>query len=64
MNRDRSLPAPANLNLFRAEADALAEFQKLPADIAEARAIAVDSEFIRAHVPEKILDIYCCRQRS
>ncbi len=53
------LPEPANINLFRADPDTLSGFQKLPGNIQDARKAAMHSEFIRAHIPAKILDIYC-----
>ena len=53
------LPEPANINLFRADAKTLSGFQKLPENLEEAKGISAASEFIRAHIPEKILNIYC-----
>lgn len=51
----------ANINLFRADEKTLSSFQKLPLTIEEARKTAAASEFIRSHIPERILDIYCGR---
>ena len=53
------LPEPANINLFRADKETLAGFQKLPDCIQTARQTAQTSEFIRSHIPERILNIYC-----
>ena len=53
------LPEPANINLFRADAGTLSEFQELPVNFDEAKDIASESVFIRSHIPDKILDIYC-----
>ena len=53
------LPESVNINLFRADAGILSELQELPVNFDEARNIAAESEFIRTHIPEKILDIYC-----
>ena len=53
------LPEPANINLFKADPKTLSRFQRLPENIQEAREIAENSGFIRAHVPSRILDIYC-----
>ncbi len=53
------LPEPANINLFRADPDTLSGFRKLPGNIQDARKAAACSDFIRAHIPQKILDIYC-----
>ena len=54
-----ALPAPTDLNLFRADADTLKQFKKLPENIAAARKKARGSAFIKAHIPAKILAIYC-----
>jgi glutamine synthetase len=53
------LPEPANINLFKADPQTLSRFQRLPENIQEAREIAESSDFIRAHIPSRILDIYC-----
>ena len=52
------LPEPANINLFRADAETLSGFKKLPESFEEAKRIAASSEFIRTHIPEKIMNIY------
>ena len=54
-----ALPEPANINLFKADSDTLSAFNKLPGSIRQARELAEGSDFIRAHSPAKILDIYC-----
>jgi len=56
----KELPAPADFNLFRADSETLAQYRRLPANLAEARTIAAESRFVREHVPEEILRIYCC----
>ncbi len=53
------MPAVANINLYKADAETLAKFRKLPQDLSSACRIAAASEFIKAHVPAAILDIYC-----
>lgn len=53
------LPEAADLNLYKADAETLANFKKLPEDLRSACRIAAESEFIKAHVPAAILDIYC-----
>ena len=55
------LPAPADVNLFKADAATLAQFEKLPASLKEACEAAANSAFIRAHIPARVLDIYCGR---
>lgn len=53
------LPEAANINLYKADAETLASFKKLPESLSDACKIAAASEFIKAHVPTAILDIYC-----
>ncbi len=55
------LPRPANFNLYTADAQTLAGFQKLPGSLGEARQAAAASGFIKARVPEEILRFYCGR---
>ena len=49
----------ADINLYKADEKTLAGFEKLPASYEEACATASESDFIRAYVPQEILDIYC-----
>ena len=53
------MPNAANNNLYKADPDTLTKFKKLPKDLGTACKIASESEFIKAHVPTAILDIYC-----
>ena len=53
------LPSPADMNLYKADADTLAKFEQLPGDFKSACAAAVNSNFIKEHIPDAILDIYC-----
>ena len=53
------LPAPADINLYRADSETLKHFRRLPATQTEARAIAKASEFIRAHLPNAVIESYC-----
>ena len=55
----RSLPSPTDINLYRAEESILANFRQLPKDYHSACRIAANSDFIKKHIPEAILDIYC-----
>jgi len=55
------LAAPADFNLFTAKPEVLADYEKLPASFAEACIAAAASSFIRAHIPQEILAIYCGR---
>ena len=52
-------PAPADINLFKADADTLANFKQLPGDLNSARVVAANSTFIKKYIPDAILDIYC-----
>lgn len=55
------LPAPADFNLYTAEPKALAGFKRLPEDLKSACRAAAESSFVREHIPEAMLDIYCGR---
>lgn len=53
------MPEAANVNLYKADAQTLARFKKLPENLSAARTIAAESQFLKEHVPDAILDIYC-----
>ena len=53
------LPEAANINLYKADAQTLSRFRKLPETLNAACNIAAESDFIKAHIPAAILDIYC-----
>ncbi|GFI24940.1 glutamine synthetase [Lachnospiraceae bacterium] len=55
------LPSPADINLYKADAAVLANFKQLPGSLKSARAAAAGSDFIKKHIPDAILDIYCNR---
>ena len=57
----QTLPAPADINLYKAGADILSQYEKLPDTFAKACSIAAADEFIRSHVPQEIIEIYCGR---
>ncbi len=59
-NRLPLVPA-ADINLFHADAETLAKFKRIPTSLKEACEIASNSDFIKKHIPEKILNIYCYR---
>lgn len=61
MEKDLPLPAPCDVNLFKADAQFLSQFDRLPASLSAACSAAAGSDFIRAHVPARVLDIYCNR---
>ena len=53
------LPSPADLNLFTADENTLSAFRSLPLTLEAAAAAASESEFVKAHLPQKIIDAYC-----
>ena len=53
------LPPPADVNLYTADAATLSCFKKLPDSLAAAESAARNSEFIRAYLPESIVNAYC-----
>ena len=61
LDRKLALPEPADFNLYKADADALSDYRKLPEDLSYAKKVAQASEFIQRRVPGAILDLYCNR---
>ena len=59
-NKAQLMPA-ADINLFYADEETLKNFKKIPQSLNEACEIAANSEFIKGHIPEKVLQIYCKR---
>ena len=55
------LPAPADLNLFTADEKTLQRFERLPDRLSAASAAAANSEFIKACLPQAVINAYCCR---
>ena len=53
------LPEAANINLYKADDQTLSRFRKLPETLNAACSIAAESDFIKAHIPAAILDVYC-----
>lgn len=53
------LPPAADINFFRANEEKIKGFRKLPGCLADARKIAGASAFIKAHLPEEVVRIYC-----
>ena len=53
------LQEPVDINLYKADADTLANFEQLPENLKSACALANNSDFIKEHIPEAILEIYC-----
>ena len=55
------LPPAADINLYKADSATLAGFTRLPESLAAACKAALQSDFIKEHIPAAILDIYCSR---
>lgn len=56
-----ALPDAVDYNLYTAPDDILRELKEIPDTLEKACVQARQSEFIRAHIPQAILDIYCNR---
>ena len=54
-----NVPEAADFNLYKADESALSKFKRLPETLEAAQKLAASSDFIKKHIPEKILDIYC-----
>ncbi|MDO5123337.1 MAG: glutamine synthetase family protein [Eubacteriales bacterium] len=57
-NKTELMPA-ADINLFRADEETLRQFEKIPQSLSEACSLAANSDFIKEHIPKKVLQIYC-----
>ncbi len=55
------LPEPADINLFTADEATLRRFERIPGSLHEAAAAAMESTFIRSHLPESVINAYCRR---
>ena len=58
IERALPLPEPADFNLLRIDAEKAWRYEKLPTSLSEAAALAKESAFIRAHIPEQVLRAY------
>ena len=59
IQKQTELPKPVDINLFKVDSEAVSGLAKLPETLAEAKTASKNDSFIKAHVPAKILDIYC-----
>ena len=59
IERGLELPKPENMNLYQADEATRARLTALPSDLKAARAAAAADDFIKAHIPAAIVDIYC-----
>lgn len=55
------LPEPADLNLFKAPIEVLANFRQLPGNLPAACQEAKNSSFIKKCIPKAITELYCIR---
>ena len=55
------LPEPADLNLFKAPIEVLANFRQLPGNLPAACQEAKNSSFIKKCIPKTITELYCSR---
>lgn len=55
------LPEPADLNLFKAPVEVLANFRQLPGNLPVACQEAKNSSFIKKCIPKAITELYCSR---
>lgn len=53
------LPVVSDINLYKADEDAVAHLKKLPASLDEAKALAAESSFVAEHLPKSLINIYC-----
>ena len=53
------LPPAAEINFFKADKTTARQYKELPDTLEEAKALAQKSEFIKKHLPESIINIYC-----
>ncbi|MGI5893048.1 MAG: glutamine synthetase family protein [Candidatus Merdivicinus sp.] len=59
ISQNLPLMQEADFNLFTASPELLHSFQKIPQSLGEAAEIAAKSSFIRDHLPDPIIDLYC-----
>lgn len=55
------IPDAADINLYKADAETLTKFKKLPEKFSRACEIAASSAFIKEHIPAEILEVYCSK---
>lgn len=53
------LPPPVDINLYKADDNTLKNVRQLPKDFKSACTVAANSDFIKKHIPDTILNIYC-----
>lgn len=53
------LPVVSDVNLYKADEEAVAQLKKLPASLDEAKSLAAESSFVAEHLPKSLINIYC-----
>ena len=53
------LPPVADFDLFSADESVTKDFDTLPANLIAAKKLAADSSFVKQHLPQRLIDIYC-----
>lgn len=59
MDKQIEPPKAVDIDLFRASAEETKDLQLLPLNLTEAKRIAKESAFIKAHLPEELIHVYC-----
>ena len=59
LEKNAELPPAVNVNLYTADREVLEKLDRLPGSRKEARAAALASDFVRRHIPEPIIRIFC-----
>ena len=59
IENDLSLPPTSEINFFKANKIDVKKYKKLPENLQEAKALALNSDFVNSHLPKGIIDIYC-----
>ena len=59
LQRNKEMPEPIDLHIYKADEENMRYWHKLPESIEEARRAAQSDDFIKDHIPEAILNIYC-----
>ena len=59
INNKLYLPPVADFDLFKADESVTKDFQTLPDKLSQAKQLALESEFVKQYLPQRLIDIYC-----
>ena len=59
INNNLYLPPVADFDLFSADESVTKDFDTLPESLAQAKKLAAESGFVKALLPQRLIDIYC-----